>query len=123
MDILVFFLFWIAPESRQVVLSLSFIRILLNQEANNQIAVCAYGQGGYDEMIQYLDETKSQFGYFRVIAIDSSSEFTSKRAKFVFFSYVGPKVSLMYRAKVSILVSGVHRLFNVFDFKDWNHLL
>lgn len=74
-------------------------------------------------MIQYLDETKSQFGYFRVIAIDSSSEFTSKRAKFVFFSYVGPKVSLMYRAKVSILVSGVHRLFNVFDFKDWNHLL
>ena len=95
----------------------------MNQEANNQIAVCAYGQGGYDEMIQYLDETKSQFGYFRVIAIDSSSEFTSKRAKFVFFSYVGPKVSLMYRAKVSILVSGVHRLFNVFDFKDWNHLL
>ncbi|KAK8803394.1 hypothetical protein WA158_001088 [Blastocystis sp. Blastoise] len=86
--------------------------ILVDQEKNNTVSVLASGNGGYDEMIQYLDATKAQYGFFRVVAIDQSSEITSKRPKFVFFSWIGPNVSIMTRAKVSGTINCVRKLFN-----------
>jgi len=64
----------------------------------NKIVVQATGSGGYHEFKGQFQDSQCQFGFVRVNTGDNES----KRAKFVFVSWVGTGVSPLKRAKVSV---------------------
>jgi hypothetical protein len=64
----------------------------------NKIIVQATGSGPFSEFKAQFQDNQCQFGFVRVTTGDSES----KRAKFVFVSWVGTGVSPLKRAKVSV---------------------
>jgi len=63
-----------------------------------KISLQATGSGDFNEFASKFDDRQAQFGYLRVTTGDSES----KRAKFVFVSWVGTGVGALARAKVSV---------------------
>jgi len=72
----------------------------------NAIVVQGKGSGDLEELKGSLAEDQVQYGYLRVISGDSES----KRAKFVFISWVGERVSPLKRAKVSVHKASVKQV-------------
>jgi len=72
----------------------------------NAIQVQGKGSGDLDELKGTLAEDQVQYGYLRVISGDAES----KRAKFVFISWVGERVSPLKRAKVSVHKASVKQV-------------
>ncbi len=64
-------------------------RILLSYGENTDIVLTGKGTGGLAEMKAQLNESQVYFGVVRVRAVDDHG---SKRAKFVFVTYVGAGV-------------------------------
>jgi hypothetical protein len=64
-------------------------RILLSYGENNDVILSGKGTGGLAEMKSHLNNNQVYFGVLRVRAVDDHG---SKRAKFVFVTYVGPGV-------------------------------
>ena len=62
------------------------------------IGLQAKGSSEWSEFVSHFKEDQAQFGFVRVTTGDSES----KRAKFVFISWVGTAVSPLKRAKVSV---------------------
>eukprot|EP00456_Euglypha_rotunda_P007157 TRINITY_DN1125_c0_g2_i11.p1 TRINITY_DN1125_c0_g2~~TRINITY_DN1125_c0_g2_i11.p1 ORF type:complete len:157 (+),score=42.56 TRINITY_DN1125_c0_g2_i11:127-597(+) len=60
------------------------------------------GSGGLEELKKQLDESKVQFGCFQVFGVDQQENLSSKRAKLVWFTWVGGKVSVLVKARVSV---------------------
>lgn len=67
---------------------LSF-RILLSLADNSEVVLIGKGTGGLAEMKEQLNDNQVYFGVLRVRAVDDHG---SKRAKFVFVTYVGAGV-------------------------------
>jgi len=67
-------------------------------QGNNKIVCQATGSGDFSEFVEKFEDNQAQFGFVRVISGDSES----KRAKFVFISWVGTGVGALARAKVSV---------------------
>jgi len=84
--------------------------VLYGYEGNNKIVKQAAGAGGLDELKAELKEDQVQYGYLRVVSGDSES----KRAKFVFISWVGERVGPLKRAKVSVHKAGVKQIIQSF---------
>jgi len=63
-----------------------------------KIVLYAQGQGDWNEMTSTLKDDACQFAFVRVTTGDEES----KRAKFVFVSWVGKQVGALQRAKVSV---------------------
>ena len=68
--------------------SISF-RILLTYGDNNEVTLAGKGTGGLTELKGQLSSNQVYFGVSRVRAVDDHG---SKRAKFVFITYVGTDV-------------------------------
>lgn len=64
----------------------AFVRILLTYGENGEIILSGTGNGGLVAMKDHLTETQPYFGVLRVRAVDDHG---SRRAKFVFVTYVG----------------------------------
>jgi hypothetical protein len=75
-----------------------------------KIELVGKGNGGYDEFIQGLSEDKALYGVFKVIAVDDDS----RRTKFVFVTFLGPKLPPLKRARVSTHKTAFAKLFNGF---------
>ena len=71
---------------------------VLGYEGKTKIVVQATGSGDWNEFTGHLRDGEAQFGFVRVTTGDEES----KRAKFVFVSWVGSGVSILARAKVSV---------------------
>jgi len=71
-----------------------------------KIVLYATGQGGWDEFTATLKDDVCQFGFVRVMTGDEES----KRAKFVFVSWVGQKVGSLQRAKVSVHKANIKQI-------------
>lgn len=71
------------------------IRGLVGYDGPRTIVVQGKGSGGLNELLEHLTEDQCQFAYLRVISGDQES----KRAKFVFISWCGEKVSPLKRVK------------------------
>jgi Cofilin/tropomyosin-type actin-binding protein len=71
--------------------------------------VKAQGNGGLDELKEQLEDDQVHYGYLRVTSGDSES----KRAKFVFISWVGERVGPLKRAKVSVHKASVKQIIQV----------
>eukprot|EP01111_Echinosteliopsis_oligospora_P007565 TRINITY_DN22784_c0_g1_i1.p1 TRINITY_DN22784_c0_g1~~TRINITY_DN22784_c0_g1_i1.p1 ORF type:complete len:146 (-),score=32.93 TRINITY_DN22784_c0_g1_i1:85-522(-) len=72
--------------------------VVFGYDGAQKIVVSGKGSGGLDELKATLQEGDVSYGYLRVTSGDSES----KRAKFVFISWVGERVSPLKRAKVSV---------------------
>ncbi|KAH3757440.1 actin binding protein [Pelomyxa schiedti] len=65
---------------------------------SNKIVVVRKSEGPYEELLAELKEDQCLYAFARFITGDAES----KRAKFVFISWVGERVSPIKRAKVSV---------------------
>jgi len=72
--------------------------LVLHYVSNGKVGLQSTGTGNYQEFVREFDDKKAQFGYFRVTTGDSES----KRAKFLFVSWVGTNVGSLAKAKVSV---------------------
>jgi len=80
--------------------------VVFGYEGNSKIVVKGSGAGGLDELKGTLEDDQVHYGYIRVTSGDSES----KRAKFVFISWVGEKVGPLKRAKVSVHKASVKQI-------------
>jgi hypothetical protein len=74
------------------------------------VTLTSSGTGGLSELVSLLKEDQCQYGYLRVISGDSES----RRAKFVFISWVGEKVGALKRAKTSVQKAEVKKVIRDF---------
>jgi hypothetical protein len=86
--------------------------ILFGFENNtNKLYVVASGSGGIEELKSKLDESQVQFAAFRVVGVDNRETTVSRRPKFIYISYVGPKVGVLKKARVSVMKPDLARFF------------
>ncbi|CAF1037219.1 unnamed protein product [Adineta ricciae] len=83
--------------------------ILLTYADNGDVVLSGKGTGGLTEMKEQMNSNQVYFGVVRVRAVDDHG---SKRAKFVFITYVGAGVPAIRRARVSTHKPEFERLFN-----------
>jgi len=81
--------------------------VLLKHESNTKIRAEAVGTGGLSEVIPHLTEKDTGFVYMRFQTGDAES----KRAKFVLFSFCGPRAPIMRKAKMSVHKADVKQIF------------
>jgi len=72
--------------------------LVIHYVNNGKVGLHSSGSGNYQEFISKFDDSKAQFGYIRLTTGDSES----KRAKFLFVSWVGTSVGALAKAKVSV---------------------
>lgn len=98
----------ISVSDHQIPILNSLPRVLYGYEGNKIVKVGS-GAGGLDELKALLQDDQVQYGYLRVTSGDSES----KRAKFVFISWVGEKVGPLKRAKVSVHKANIKNFVQV----------
>jgi len=69
------------------------------------------GSGGIEELGKQLEDGKVQFGCFQVFGVDQQENLSSKRSKILWFTWVGPKVSVLVKARVSVQKPEVAAIF------------
>jgi len=77
----------------------------------NKLELVGTGEGGLSEMTGVLAEDRVIFCLLRVIGADVQANVTSNREKFVYISWIGPKVGVMQRAKVGMQSKAVQAYF------------
>jgi len=82
-----------------------------SDEKSNVLVPIGSGSGGIDELKTQLDENAIQYGAFRVVGVDDRETTVSRRAKYVWFSYIGKNVSVLRKARVSVQKPEVAKLF------------
>lgn len=73
--------------------------VLLAYADANTLEVRAKGTGGLDEIRPLLKSSECMYGGVRVDGVDVRGGVTSRRPKMVFFSWVGPTVKMMAKAR------------------------
>ena len=76
------------------------------QGKSNKIVVQATGSSGWEEFVAAFKDDEAQYGFYRFITGDSES----KRAKFLFVSWVGANVGRLVRARVSVHKANVKEI-------------
>ena len=80
--------------------------------ASKNLKVSGKGTGGLEELKSALNDDAVGFGAFRVLGIDDRSTTISRRPKFVFITWIGPNVSVLKKARVSIQRAQVLKVFD-----------
>jgi hypothetical protein len=86
--------------------NLSFL-VLGYSEDGKELTLVTSGEGGIKGFTEQLKEDQIFYGVFKVLAVDEDS----KRTKFVLCTWVGPKVKVTARARVSTHKSVVQNYF------------
>lgn len=81
-----------------------------DKDAKDKIVLEATGTGSLDELAGHFHEDACQFAYLRVTTGDEES----KRAKFVFIAWTGPKAGILRKAKVSVHKANMKQVFRDF---------
>jgi hypothetical protein len=76
------------------------------------LSVAGQGSGGYVELMQHFDQDYVMFGALKVIGKDVRKTLEAHRPKYVFFTFIGDKVSVLQRAKVSVQRGAAEKIFN-----------
>ena len=80
--------------------------------ADKVLCLAGQGSGGYEELLQHFDQAYVQFGALKVIGKDNRQTLEAFRPKYVFFTFIGDKVSVLQRAKVSVQRGAAEKIFN-----------
>lgn len=86
--------------------------VVLRFQSKKVLEIAGSGSGGRAECLAALKDNEVMFGGFVVYGVDSRGGVTSKRAKFVHFAWVGPKVPIMHRSRASSMGSDVSDWFS-----------
>ena len=70
--------------------------------SRSDLEVVGTGSGGLEELVNHLDDSRVSFGVIKVLGIDEKETTTSRRAKYVFVTYIGERVSVLVKARVSV---------------------
>ncbi len=81
-----------------------------DKDAKDKIVLESTGTGSLDELAGHFHEDACQFAYLRVTTGDEES----KRAKFVFIAWTGPKAGILRKAKVSVHKANMKQVFRDF---------
>jgi len=76
------------------------------------LSLAGSGSGGYNELINQFDQNRVMFGALKVIGKDDRQTLEALRPKYVFFTFIGEKVSVLNRAKVSVQRGAAEKIFN-----------
>jgi hypothetical protein len=77
----------------------------------NKLEVVGTGTEGLSALAAVLADDRVTFCLLRVIGADVQANVTSNREKFVYISWIGPKVGVMQRAKVGMQSKVVQQYF------------
>ena len=80
--------------------------------ADKVLRLAGQGSGGYEELLTHFDQAFVMFGALKVIGKDNRQTLEAFRPKYVFFTYIGDKVSVLQRAKVSVQRGAAEKIFN-----------
>ncbi|PFH49345.1 hypothetical protein AMATHDRAFT_76240 [Amanita thiersii Skay4041] len=88
--------------------------LLLDYESDssNKLQVTKTGTGGLSELAEHVDDSRGSFAYARV-AFSNDKE--SKREKFVFVSWIGPKCKVMRKAKMTVHLAFVKEVLRAYS--------
>ena len=70
--------------------------------SRSDLELVGSGNGGFDEMKGHLDDARVMFGIIKVVGVDDKETTTSRRAKYVFITFIGERVSVLVKARVSV---------------------
>ena len=76
------------------------------------LSLAGQGSGGYNELITQFDQNYVMFGALKVIGKDDRQTLEALRPKYVFFTFIGDKVTVLQRAKVSVQRGAPEKIFN-----------
>jgi len=79
-------------------------------ETKTKIVVQQQGSGSLDDMFSHFADNQCHFAFARITTGDSQS----KRIKFAFFSWCGPDVSVLAKAKISVHKAEVKKVIRDF---------
>jgi len=78
--------------------------------SKNKITLQGKGNGEWSEFAAIFEDSQPQYGFVRVISGDQES----KRAKFIFVSWIGKHVGVLQKAKVSVHKASVKEVIRDF---------
>jgi len=84
--------------------------VVLAYADRDRLSVQGTGSNGIAEFVGQLKDDTVQYAFVRVTTGDQES----RRAKFVFISWIGPDVGIMRKAKVSVHKANVKSVFKDF---------
>ena len=70
--------------------------------SRSDLELVGTGSGGFNELKEHLDDSRVMFGVIKVIGVDDKETTTSRRAKYVFVTFIGERVSVLVKARVSV---------------------
>lgn len=78
----------------------------------NKLTFDSKGSGGLPELREKLDGSRDRvyFGGIKVVGIDARGSTESRRTKLIAFTYVGPEVGVLKKAKVSVQRNEVQKV-------------
>jgi hypothetical protein len=87
-------------------------RVVLGYTSPTKIGVQGQGTGGVEEAVSHLKDDECQYGMLKV---EYQGDDETRRTKFVFFSWAGPKVSALKKGKMSVHKAAVKSIFADFS--------
>lgn len=87
------------------------INFLIISVDGNKAVLSEQGDGGIDKVRELFDDSKIQFCVLRVEALDVKKNVTSKRAKFIYITWVGPQVGILKKARAFIYSADIKKKF------------
>lgn len=85
--------------------------LVLNFADKKTLKISSSGTGGIEELRSKFDPDEVMFAILKVDALDVKKNVTSRRTKFIFLTWIGPNVSVLKKARVSIQSSDVKDAF------------
>jgi len=90
--------------------------MLLDYVDNVKLHVSASGSGGVSELATHLKDDAVQYGYLRAsYSKEAEGEDATKRTKFIFIAWGGPKVSILKKGKMSVHKASVKEILKDFS--------
>ncbi|CAG8542111.1 5784_t:CDS:2 [Ambispora gerdemannii] len=89
----------------------SWLILQYENERSDKLILHAKGSGGLAQLADNLSEDQAAFAYCRV---NVSNDELSVRTKFVFITWIGSRVKVMRKAKLSVHVSDVKRILQAY---------
>ncbi|CAG8494193.1 3072_t:CDS:2 [Paraglomus brasilianum] len=87
-------------------------------DKSDKLVLAAKGPGGLEEFTEQLSPDQAAFGYLRM---NVSNDELSVRTKFVFVTWIGSKVKILRKAKLSVHVSDVKSVLNAYAIETTAH--
>jgi len=81
---------------------------IISYKDKNRLTISAVGSGSVSEGVQHFKDDESQYGFFKV---SFTADDDTERTKFVLVTWLGPNVSILTKARLSVHKPLVKQVF------------